>query len=264
METVSVNGTEIPAAVIVAEIQNHRAESADAARAQAIRALVIRELLLQEAHRLGLTPEPVLDAEGRREVDDEALIRQLLDGQLPVPDADEASCRRYYDKNQARFRSPDIFEAAHILLSASPEDDEAYGAVTREAEAIITAVTDRPGIFADIARERSDCSSSRDGGRLGQITRGQTLPEFETFLFALEEGQLSPVPVKTRYGVHVLRLDRRIDGATLPFELVRPRIAEYLEEAGWRIAASHFVKRLAGLAKIAGVELKATAGPYAQ
>jgi peptidyl-prolyl cis-trans isomerase C len=264
METVSVNGTEIPAAVIVAEIQNHRAESADAARAQAIRALVIRELLLQEAHRLGLTPEPVLDAKGRREVDDEALIRQLLDDQLPVPDADEASCRRYYDKNQARFRSPDIFEAAHILLSASPDDDKAYDAVTREAEAIITAVTDRPGAFSDIARDRSDCSSARDGGRLGQITRGQTLPEFETFLFALEEGQLSPVPVKTRYGVHVLRLDHRIDGATLPFEAVRSKIAEYLEESGWRIAASHFVKRLAGLAKFVGVELDATAGPYAQ
>jgi len=264
METILVNGTEIAPAIVAAEIQNHPATSADKAYIEAVRALVVRELLLQEARRLGLEPEPMVDGDGRCETEDEALIRQLFDREVAVPEADDASCRRYYTNNLKRFRSPDIFEAAHILLSASPADAKAYAAAAREAEIILSAVMDDPKAFADIARQRSDCPSGKDGGRLGQVTRGQTLPEFETFLFALEEGQLSPVPVKTRYGIHVLRLDRRIAGKTLPFDLVKAKIAAYLEDASWRLAASQYIRILAGRAEIKGVDLAGADSPLVQ
>jgi len=264
MEGITVNGHDIAPAVIAAEIQNHPAASAEAAQEDAVRALVVRELLLQEAQRLAITPEPVVDEEGRKENEDDALIRQLLDDQLTVPQADEASCRRYYDNNTDKFRSPDIFVAAHILLSASPDDKDAYEAVTLEAQAIISAVTENPKMFAVIARERSDCSSGKDDGCLGQVVRGQTLPEFETFLFALEEGQLSSVPVKTRYGVHVLRLDRRMAGRTLPFDLVETKITDFLAEASWRLAVSQYIKILAGRAEIRGVDMAGPESPLVQ
>ena len=263
-ERVLVNGVEIPPSAIVAETQNHPAPDPVAARAQAVRALVIRELLLQEARRLAIAAEPQLDAEGRRETDDEALIRALLDREVTTPEADEASCRRYYDNNRARFTSDDIYEAAHILLSAAPADKDAYAAAVREAEAIIAVLADRPALFADFARERSACPSASEGGNLGQLTRGQTVAEFETFLFALEEGQLCSVPVKTRYGVHVLRLDRKIAGRTLPFETIKDDIAAYLADASWRRAASQYVRILAGRAEIAGAEIEAVQGTLVQ
>jgi len=75
MEEITVNGSEIAPAVIAAEVQNHPAAKADVARTDAIRALVVRELLLQEAGRLGIVPAPVVDEDGRRETDDDALIR---------------------------------------------------------------------------------------------------------------------------------------------------------------------------------------------
>lgn len=264
MEGVTVNGIEIPTAAIAAEIQNHPAASVAAARADAVRALVVRQLLLQEARSLEITPAPMVDEEGRQETREDALIRQLLDDQLSVPEVDDVSCRRYYDNNNLQFRSPDIFEAAHILLSAAPAHKEAYDAAIQEADSIISAVTGNPNLFADIARERSDCSSGKDGGRLGQVTRGQTLPEFETFLYALEEGQLSSVPVKTRYGVHVLRLDRREDGRPLPFDLVKTKIAAFLTEASWRRAVSQYIQLLAGQARIEGAELEGADSPLVQ
>jgi len=264
MDSVSVNGVEIAPAAIAQETQNHPAPTPDDARAAATQALVIRELLLQEARRLGIAAQPVSDEEGRRETEEEALIRGLLDDQLNVPTADEAVCRRYYDNNLDKFRSPDIYEAAHVLLSAAPSDKLAYEAATREAEAVIVLVRERPELFEQIARERSDCPSGKDGGRLGQITRGQTTPEFETFLLALDEGQLCPVPVPTPYGVHVLRLDRRIDGRTLPFEVVAAQIAAYLEDASWRRAASQYVRILIGRAQIAGIALDGAASPLVQ
>ncbi len=264
MEAVSVNDIEIPAAAIAAECQNHPADNAEAARREAVRALVVRELLLQEAARLAITAQQRTDDAGRTETTEEALIRALLEDQVKTPTADDAACRRYYDNNAARFRSADVFEASHILLSADPADQQTYAAAVAEAEVIIATLTERPDEFAAIAGQRSDCSSGKEGGRLGQITRGQTTPEFETFLLALDEGQLCPQPVKTPYGIHVLRLDRREPGRVMPFESVRDLIADYIEEASWRRAVSQYIKLLAGRSTIQGIDLGGSATPLVQ
>lgn len=264
MEQVSVNDVEIQAAVIAAECQNHPAENAEAAQREAVRSLVVRELLLQEAARLAIAAVPLTDEAGRTETAEDALIRGLLEDQIKTPEADDAACRRYYDNNSKRFHSADIFEASHILMSADAADTDAYAAAVKEAEAIIAMLAERPKDFESIARQRSDCSSGKEGGRLGQITRGQTTPEFETFLFALAEGQLCPQPVKTPYGVHVLRLDRREAGRAMPFDLVRDLVATYIEEASWRRAVSQYIRLLAGRSTIHGVDLSGTTDPLVQ
>ena len=264
MNMISVNGVEIPAAAVAAEAQNHPATSPEEASAQAANALAIRELFLQEAKRLGLRAEPESDDEGRTETREDALVRVLLEAALNVPLADEESCRRYFENNHKRFQTPDIFEACHILLSAAPDDRQAYGRAEKEAQDIIQVLTANPALFEKLARERSKCPSAQTGGNLGQVSRGQTVPEFETFLFSLEEGQLCPVPVKTRYGVHVMRLDRRVAGRPLSFEAVHDKIAAYLEEASWRTAVAQYVRVLAGQANVKGVDLGAVGSPLVQ
>lgn len=262
--SVIVNGTEIDEQEIAAETQNHPAETLSEARDEATRALVVRELLLQEARRLGFTPDPQPLGEGKRETDEDSLIRQLLDDQLELPEADEATCRHYYDNNQSRFRSPDLFEAAHIFFPAPPEDNEARAAAEEKAKVTITELQDDPGRFAELARARSACTSARDGGSLGQITRGQTVPEFETFLDNIEEGQICPVPVATRYGFHVVRLDRREPGRQLPFEAVKDKIAAYLRDRVWARAVAQYVSILAGRADIRGFEVEGARSPLVQ
>lgn len=264
MEPISVNDVAIPPAAIAAEAQNHRAENPDQALGAAAQALVVRELLLQRAQQIGLKPQPIADPDGRRETDEEALVRQLLDREVSTPDADEATCRRYFDNNRQRFRSPDLFEAAHILLAADPADEPAYTAATERATAIIATLESEPSKFPDMARAHSDCTSATQGGNLGQVAKGETVPEFETFLFNLDNGQLCPVPVKSRYGVHVLRLDRRIPGRELPFEQVRDRIAGYLSEASWRRAVTQYIRLLAGQADIRGIAIDGARSPLIQ
>ncbi|MEO1226150.1 MAG: peptidylprolyl isomerase [Pseudomonadota bacterium] len=230
----------------------------------AAEALVVRELLLQEARRQGLQPAPEAISDGRRETDDNALIRQLLENALSVPIADETSCQRYYENNKRRFMSQDLFEASHILFAAAPDDEPAYQKAADMALEIISCLQASPASFEDIAREKSDCPSGKEGGRLGQVSRGDTVPEVETFLVALEAGQLCPVPVKSRYGVHVLRLDHKIEGRQLPFDAVQQRIADYLQEASWRRALAQFVQLLAGQAKIEGIQFNAASSPLVQ
>ena len=80
----------------------------------------------------------------------------------------------------------------------------------------------------------------------------------------MEAGQICPEPVRTRYGVHVLRLDRKIAGQVLPFAQVRERIATYLEESSWRRAVAQYVALLAGDARIEGFDMPAASSPLVQ
>lgn len=260
---VSVNGVPIPAADIARETQHHASSDPDESWALAARALAIRELLTQEAGRLCIVAEPMDDGEGRRETAGEARLRALLDREVVVPRAGEVECRRYYERNRGKFRSPALFEAAHILVAAAPGNAEARAAAWQTAQALIDDLHVRPDGFAALAASHSDCPSSRHGGNLGQIGPGQTVEEFDRALRGMAVGAVHPQPVETRYGLHVVRLDRRIEGRELPFDLVKDRIAEYLDEAVRRRALQQYVSILAGRATVTGVDL-AGSGPLVQ
>lgn len=254
-QTVSVNGVQIARDAIAREAQHHPAAAPRTALEAAARALVIRELLLQEARRTAVEAAPLSDDTGRRETEEEASIRCLVEQEIKTPEPDEATCRRYYERNRKLFRSPDIFEAAHILLSAPAGDHAAYQRAEADARAVLSELKQRPERFADLARAHSACSSAAQGGNLGQITAGQTTPEFERALFALEPGTICREPVATRYGLHIIRLDRRIEGRELPFELVARRVADYLRESVTRRATAQYIARLVSRAEIRGIAM---------
>lgn len=252
---VSVNSVEIPYDAIANETQHHPASKPIAAWQAAARALVVRELLMQEAHRIGIESTPHHSDDRRRETNEEALIRCLIEQEVATPEPDEAACRRYYEHNRRRFRSQTIFEAAHILFAARADETEAYDRAQAAAATVLAELTLQPERFGALARTYSACPSAAQGGNLGQITAGQTTPEFEQALETLAPGAISPVPVKTRYGFHILRLDRKIDGADLPFEAVENLIADYLRTSVARRATAQYIARLVSKAQIEGVVL---------
>jgi len=234
------------------------------ADSRAARALAIRELLRQEAERLGVEAQPIEDEEGRRETPAEARDRALIEREVVVPEADDAACRRYFEQNRRRFRTPDLYEVAHILLPAAPGDAAARQAARDAAEVLIGELRERPADFAAMAARHSACPSSAQGGNLGQIGPGQTVAEFEAALQTMQPGANHPQPVETRYGLHIVRLERRIDGRELPYEAVRQRIADYLDEAVHRRALRQYVTMLAGRAVVTGVDLGGSAGQLVQ
>jgi peptidyl-prolyl cis-trans isomerase C len=253
---VTVNGVTIAHDLISREAQNHPAPKPIDAWRAAARALAVRELLLQEACRIGLRPDPVADSEGRRETDEEALIRGLIESQVATPAPDTETCRRCYEHNRARFRSADIYEASHILIAARRGQADAYSTARERALALLSHLEAQPQHFAELAREHSDCPSGAAGGNLGQLARGDTTPEFEQALLALHLGETTATPVETRYGFHIIRLERRIPGRELPFAAVQERIAEYLVERSRRLAIAQYVARLAAQAQLSGVDLR--------
>lgn len=255
---VSVNGVVISRADIAQETQNHPAtKPLDAMRA-ATRALVVRQLLLQEARRLAIPADPASDGEGRRETEEEALVRGLIEREVRTPDADEPACRRFHDQNRHRFRTPDLYEARHILLPANQAESPALAA------AILAQLALEPGDFTALALAHSACPSGKTAGSLGQIGPGQTVPEFEEALARITIGTIHPEPVVTRYGLHIVALDRRIEGRDLPFGMVQERIAAWMGEKVRRLAIRQYVSILAGRAAIQGIDLEASPSPLVQ
>jgi peptidyl-prolyl cis-trans isomerase C len=252
---VLVNGVEITPEAIAEEIQHHPAPDAETAWIEAARALAVRELLLQEAHRRGIEAEPLADEAGRMEAEDDAIVRALLEEDVCPSLPGEAECRRYYDANLDRFRTPELFEAAHILIEVRGSDEEAWRSARDRARAIIAEIGDDPTAFAAAARAYSGCASSRQDGSLGQIRRGELVSEVQSGLEHLAAGATAREPIRSRFGWHILRLHRRMEGRTLSFEMARQRIADMLEARSWSLEAARYVARLAGQNRIEGIRI---------
>ncbi|BBE36129.1 peptidylprolyl isomerase [Sphingosinicella microcystinivorans] len=261
---VRVGGVEIPAGAIAAEVQNHPAPDADTAWQAAAEALVIRQLLLTEADRQGIIAQESRDTEGRLLIEEDARIDALLTSAVKVPSATTKEARRFYERHRTRFASETLIEAEHILIAANPSDRLAYSLAVGDVRTLIRKIQADPSRFADLAREHSACPSKAQGGNLGQIGRGQTVAAFEAALFALAEGELCVEPVRSPYGVHVVRAGRRIDGQPLPFEVVEPTIRDYLEEASARRATAQYLAILASETPVEGVTLPIAEGPLVQ
>jgi peptidyl-prolyl cis-trans isomerase C len=251
---IRVNGVTIDPDAISQEIQHHPAPDADAAWRGATRALAVRELLLQEARRLGLS------ASSEDETDEDALISALLDMKVVPAEAGEEECRRYYDTNTARFRTPDLFEASHILIEPDGETADAWSAAGIEARRIATEVGDDPDAFADAARQMSACPSAQQDGTLGQVRRGELVDEVQTAIEALSPGETGRRPIRSRFGWHVIRLARHLEGQVLPFEAVRDKIADMMAARAWTMGAARYVADLAGRSTVEGIVIEPEAG----
>jgi peptidyl-prolyl cis-trans isomerase C len=82
--------------------------------------------------------------------------------------------------------------------------------------------------------------------------------------FALGPTGILPEVVKTRYGFHLVAVDKRIPGNILPFEAVRERVAERLRQSVEARALRQYISVLAGQAEIVGVDLQGATSPLVQ
>ena len=217
----------------------------------------VRELLRQRAIELGLLAPD--DSEVER-ID--AGIERLLAQEVRVPTPTEEECQRHYETHLKNFQSGDLVHARHILFQVTP--GVRIPEIRARAEQILAELLREPERFGLVARELSNCPSGQQDGNLGQIGRGDTVPEFEQALFQLGPMGILREIVKTRHGFHIVAIDRRIRGETLPFAAVRDRIADRLRASVEERALRQYVTILAGQAEIAGAHLERANSPLVQ
>ena len=217
----------------------------------------VRELLRQRAIAAGLIAPATKD-----EGEVSAAIETLLQREVTTPEPTEAECRRYYENHRHEFESGDLVHARHILFQVAPGVNVV--ALRARAEQALNELLREPERFAAMAAELSNCPSGKQGGNLGQLGRGDTVPEFERALFRLGPTGILPEVVKTRHGLHLVAVDNRIPGNILPFDVVKERISERLKQSVEARALRQYVSLLAGKAEIVGIDLGGADTPLVQ
>ncbi len=246
MSHLVVDGVEIPEQLIRDEMTHHPSATSAEAHAAA-HALALKALLLNRARELGLVATPQADEAGRLETEEEALIRALFDTELTVDVPTEDECLRFYATRPDSFLTPELYEASHILLPESGAE------IARD---LIAQLMSEPSAFAGLARALSQCPSAEVGGSLGQLRRGDLVSALEEVLLSMPERAIYPEPVRSAFGWHIVRLDRRIPRTRLPFEAVRDRIRLHMESRAWVAASARYCEQLVAEARGKGIALK--------
>jgi peptidyl-prolyl cis-trans isomerase C len=165
----------------------------------------------------------------RKELGIQNLVERELIPKLIVTEEDK---KTFYDGNLDSMQEPAQFKAAHILItvdeSATPEEKAALKVKAESIRSMVEMGQD----FAELAAKNSGDPGSKDnGGELGWMPEGQTVPPFEAAMKAMQPGEISGL-VETRYGYHIIKLEDRRDAGPAPYDEVQERIEEFLKQRG--------------------------------
>ncbi len=161
----------------------------------------------------------------RKQIARYKLINEKVRKNIKVSDADVKS---EYDRMMRSEGEDYEVHIRHILIAVPRNAPQAQVEEARRKAVAIAAEARQPGVdFAELAKKRSEGSSSSDGGDLGFFKRGTMVPEFEKVAFSLKTGEVSE-PVRTQFGWHVLKLEEIRKLGMKPLVEVRPEIEDRL------------------------------------
>ncbi|MFZ1138904.1 MAG: peptidylprolyl isomerase [Candidatus Sulfotelmatobacter sp.] len=137
--------------------------------------------------------------------------------------------RAYYDQHRDQYRMPEQVKVSHILIKTplpGPDgkvDEKGVAEAQRRAEDLLKQLKNGAKL-EDLAKKYSeDPGSAKQGGSLGWIGKGQTVPEFEKVAFSLPKGQISDL-VKSSYGFHIIRVDDKQEAHMKTLDEVKAEI----------------------------------------
>jgi peptidyl-prolyl cis-trans isomerase D len=175
------------------------------------------------------------------------------------PQITDAEVQAYYRKNQDAYKVQDQVKVRHILISVPQgADSKTDAAAKAKAENLLKQIKSG-GDFAQLAEKNSDDPGSKSqGGELGWLDRGKTVPEFDKTAFSLAPGQTSDV-IKTQFGYHILQVEDKKTAHERPLSEVKAEILPVLEQQKVGALEQSFASQLAADAKKNGLSKAAAA-----
>lgn len=165
--------------------------------------------------------------------------------------------QRYYNQHRDEFRVADEVNVRHILIktpSPGPDgkvDPKAVDAARAKAQEVLSKVK-AGGNFAELAKKYSDDPGSKDnGGSLGWIGKGRTVPEFEKSAFSLQKGETSGL-VQSTFGFHIIHVDDKRTAHLQTLDEVKPQIEPILRQQKTARAAENLANTVATQARTTG------------
>src|ERR1700685_1941728 len=168
----------------------------------------------------------------------------------------------YYNAHRDQYRVAEQVKVSHILIKTplagadGKVDEKGVAEAQKRAEDLLKQLKAGAN-FEDLARKNSeDPGSAKEGGSLGWIGKGRTVPEFEKAAFSLPKGQMSDL-VKSSYGFHIIRVDDKHDAHMKTLDEVKDEIEPVLKQQKAQQIAQKNAEALLSKAKAEGLDAAA-------
>ncbi|HMK21286.1 MAG TPA: peptidylprolyl isomerase [Terriglobales bacterium] len=236
-----VNGVPIPESrveyVIKAQIQRSQGQQKDTPefRQQVKDVLITREVIAQDAIKRGLDKSPEVQTQldmAKQDFVIQAYFEDFIKSNVPT----EEQMRAEYEKIKAAQTDNGKkmeYKVRHILVkvdAAGANDPKKLKAAENRAKAIVAELNKAYGKnFAQLAKTKSDDEGSKgEGGQLDWTDGSNLVKEFTDAMVKLEKGSYTKVPVKSRFGYHIILLEDVRPVQFPPYEQVKERIQQEL------------------------------------
>lgn len=222
-------------------------EKQDELQKRVVDGLIMQELVYGAAKKSGVltTPEYKKEFDAISSRIEKQLAAKVWQEQLLAKvSVDEKALKSYYNTHPDEFEQKEKVHARHILVKTEGE-----------AKAIIDGLKGLSGEklkakFIDEAKTKSTGPSGPKGGDLGSFAQGQMVPEFNDAVFNMKVGTITPTPVKTQFGYHVIYLEDKQDSKKASYEESKPFIEQRLKQEKFQEEMETKTKALKDGAKI--------------
>lgn len=185
---------------------------------KAVEEMLIADIIEERAKDFSIDTIAAAQRRLREHVRRIALANMWNDIVANAPEVTPEDVDTFYQNNKRMFFTPVGAEIAQILVSTNPadylEEGESHSELSEDSVEILAMdrmqevvdALDGGKDFGELAKEYShDRQSGAQGGYIGWVEKGQTPPTFDSVVFSLEPGEISPA-FKTRYGYHVVKM----------------------------------------------------------
>jgi len=188
--------------------------------------MVSQELVFSDAKKSGVLKSKEYKAELKlvmARIEKQLAAKVWEKQQFDKVKVSDKDVQKYYDSHKVEFVEKEKVHARHILVKTEKEAKEIEGLLAGlSGDALKTK-------FIKLAKERSTGPSGPKGGDLGFFPQGQMVPEFNTAVFKMKVGTVTPSAVKTQFGYHIIYLEEKKVGKTLAFSEVKSFIEQRLK-----------------------------------
>jgi parvulin-like peptidyl-prolyl isomerase len=231
---VTVNGSEITQNDVDSALMNATqgrfnevpVEKQAQFRQQVLEQLIGKELAYDDAKKTGILTSKEFKEEYdkvqervKKELAVQVWQKKIIDG-ISIADKD---LKDYYNKNKEEFNEKESVHARHILVKTQEEAEAVIGELKSLSGEKLKAK------FIELAQTKSTGPSGPKGGDLGFFTQGQMVPAFNDAVFAMNVGSITPAPVQTQFGYHVIYLEEKKAPAVKSYDEVKQYIEQRLK-----------------------------------
>ncbi len=157
-------------------------------------------------------------------------------------DLTDPELRERYNREKERYRLP---ERAHLreIVVLKPETASKVEEARQHATEIGLAAHKPGSDFANLASTMSESGSRDKGGDLGEVAKGDLVPELDKAVFSSAAGSILG-PIETKSAWHIMKVEQRLPSEVPGFETVKDQLRREASDETFQRDYKAYIEKL--------------------